>query len=174
LRLVTEAKAHKNHHLMSVQVFNLRGAVEQDRVPEARLMSDFEELCGKAKGCMNFLKFELPEDCQNRLEHLWSEVECDTTTTAKLPFIDFALARRLVEFILQQVESEFMCSVSHWSRVLDSPECKASSIVAYRKVEKAMEAIIKQLTSSEKDPGAQPKSKNQQAKYGVRGRFFPQ
>jgi hypothetical protein len=170
LRLLAEKKAREECSQMSAQVFSLRSAIEEDRVPEARLMGDFAELCGKINNCMNFLKFRLPEDRQSCLEDLRPEFGFDTSTTIQLPFIDHVVARKLIELVLQEAEGDFMCGMSHWSRVMYDPACKTTNVEAYRNAEEDMQARIVKLAHSEEDPLVSRNSRKQKMRDDSRGK----
>jgi hypothetical protein len=170
LRLISEAKAREEKDKMANKVMELRSGIEENRISESDLVSEFKQLCFKVTGCMSMLKFHIPEDRQRQMEDLRPLLGFESPAALEMGFIEYALANLLLEKVLSAVELDYIHSIAQWSTA-DLDMESNPSVSALMEMEKEVFKKIEELRMPEEEDQCQLSAKMQKAKAAARGMF---
>jgi hypothetical protein len=173
-RIFAEKKGKDDCYQISSQVFRLRGAVEEYRVSETEVVGVFKQLCVKVMGCMHFLKFHLPNEVQAGLGQFRASAGFDSPTTSALEFIEFPLARNLMEIIMREAKHEFSREILNWTENVTNSTSDTSTISGYQNIEKKIHAKIATLTVRTNASGTSARSATMKTREETEGQHARQ
>jgi hypothetical protein len=171
LRILAEIKAREEKDTMANKVMELRSGIEEHRISEADLLSEYKQLCFKVTECMSMLKFYIPEDRQRQMEDLRPLLGFEAPAALEMGFIDNALANLLIQKVLETVEIDYIHSIAQWSTADHNMEENAN-VSALMEMEKAIFEKVEELRSrkDEEEDQSNLTMKMQRARAAARGK----
>jgi hypothetical protein len=175
LKLIAENKAREEKDTMANKVMELRSGIEEHRISEADLVSEYKQLCFKITGCTSMLKFHIPEDRQRQMEDLRPLLGFEAPAALEMGFIDNALANLLIEKVLEAVELDYIHGIAQWSTADHNMEGNPN-VSALVEMEKAIFQKLEELRvpKDKEEDLSNLTVKMQRAKAAARGKLcFP-